>query len=130
LKLIHEIKLNARYGFAGILNGLIGGGTIWALTKIGLAPVFVNLIGFAVGIIFAFLFSRKFVFRSKGHFTSEAVRYFVAFVISYLINIGVLQACITEFLLDPLPSQGIAVSSYVIAMYMASRFYIFRRKKI
>jgi putative flippase GtrA len=127
LKLKYEIKLNVRYGFAGILNSLIGVGTIWALTKLGTMPVVANFAGFAGGLVFAFLFSRKFVFRSKGHMSFEAVRYLNAFVISYLINIAILQMCVSQFFLGALLSQGFAVSAYVISMYLASRFYIFRR---
>ena len=125
----NEIKLNLRYGVAGVLNGLFGVGAIWMLTSMGIAPIAANFIGFAVGIAFAFLLSRKFVFKSENHFSSEALRYISAFVVSYLLNIVMLQICITVFLIDALLSQGIAVLTYVISMYFASRIYIFRKNK-
>jgi putative flippase GtrA len=125
----NEIKLNFRYGLAGVLNSLFGLGAIWALTTIGIIPVAANFIGFAVGIAFAFLISRKFVFKSNDHLNSEALRYLRAFGVSYLINIAMLQMCVSVFLINALLSQGIAVTSYVICMYLASRFYIFRNNK-
>ncbi|PPD05149.1 MAG: hypothetical protein CTY29_02490 [Methylobacter sp.] len=130
LSLIEELKLNLRYGVAGGLNGLFGLSTIWLLTKLGVHPIATNFIGFLVGVAFAFLMSKKFVFRSQGHFNSEAVRYITAFCISYIINIIVLQICTAKLSMDALVSQGIAISTYVILMYSASRFYIFRKNKI
>jgi len=129
VNLINEIKLNIRYGLAGILNGFVGVGAIWILTMIGIAPIAANFIGFSAGVAFAFLVARKFVFKSDDHVTSESIRYMSAFGVCYLINIAMLQMCVSVFLLDAMTSQGMAVSSYVISMYLASRFFIFRRKK-
>lgn len=125
----NEIELNVRYGVAGLLNGLLGLSAIWVLTKIGLAPIFANFIGYAVALAFGFLNHRKFVFRSEGRFGHEAKRYMGAFVVCYLINVVILQMCVSVFLIDALLSQGIAVSSYVISMYLASRLYIFQNNK-
>lgn len=121
-----ELKLNIRYGIAGLLNSLIGLSAIWAFTIIGIVPIVANILGYAVGLAFGFLNSRKFVFRSEGHFGHEARKYIVAFAVCYLINIIMLQICIAVFLINVLLSQGIAVCSYVISMYLASRLYIFR----
>lgn len=130
MKWINEFKFNVRYGFAGILNGVVGIGSIVALTMLGVDPFLSNIAGFTIGLIFAFLFSRKFVFRSKGRFAAEAIRYITAFVLSYLVNISVLQLCLTRYQLDSLIAQGVAISSYVITMYLASRVFIFRGQKI
>lgn len=124
-----ELKLNIRYGIAGLLNSLIGLGAIWVLTIIGIAPIYANILGYAVGFAFGFLNSRKFVFRSEGRFGHEARKYVVAFAVCYLINIAVLQMCISVFFINVLFSQAIAVFSYVISMYLASRLYIFKNKK-
>ena len=127
LKWKKELKLNARYGIAGILNGLIGVSLIWLFTKLGTMPLVANFAGFAGGLVFAYLFSRKFVFRSKAHVSPEAARYFSSFVISYLINASILQISIAVLNMNALLSQSVAVIFYVISMYLASRVYIFRR---
>lgn len=93
-------------------------------------PVVANVVGFSVGMIFAFLISKKFVFKSQGRFSSEAIKYVVVFIASYLINIAVLQICISIFLINVLSSQGIAIFCYVISMYLALRLYVFRGSKI
>lgn len=121
-----EIRLNARYGFAGILNGIVGLGSIWGLTSFGVLPLIANITGFTLGLIFSFLFSRKFVFRSKGHISKEVTRFMVSFLLSYAVNVVVLQVCVLSLSLEPLLAQALAVTSYVIAMYIASRFYTFR----
>jgi putative flippase GtrA len=126
LKWKNEINLNVRYGIAGLLNSLIGLSAIWALTIMGVVPIAANILGYALGLAFGFLNSRKFVFRSAGRFGHEARKYMVAFAVCYLLNIIMLQICISVLLLNVLLSQGIAVFSYVISMYLASRLYIFR----
>jgi len=129
LNLKNEIMLNVRYGIAGILNGFVGVARSWMLTMIGMAPIAANFIGFSAGVVFAFFVARRFVFKSDDHINAESVRYMSAFGVCYLINIAVLQMCVSVFLLNAMLSQGIAVSSYVVSMYLASRFFIFRGKK-
>ncbi len=124
----NEIKLNGRYGIAGILNGCVGVGLIVVFTSIGIVPTLANFLGFLVGLVFAFTISRKFVFKSENHLNSEAIRYLTAFVICYSINMAVLQLCVLVFFLDTMLSQIIAVSFYVFSMYVASRIYIFSEK--
>lgn len=122
----NELVLNVRYAVAGVFNTFVGLGVIWGVTMIGVTPIIANLIGYAVGLAFGFLNSRRFVFRSEGHFGSEAIRYITAFVTCYLINIVTLQLSMRLFALDVFISQGLAVFSYIVSMYLASRLYIFR----
>ncbi len=123
-----EFHLNVRYGSAGLLNGLFSLSTIWILTEAGINPILVNAIGFSVGMFIGFIASRHFVFRSKAQINAQIIRYLFAFFVSYLANIFVLQLCISVFLILPLYSQGIAISTYIILMYLASRFFVFRGK--
>lgn len=121
----NEVELNSRYAAAGILNALVGLTTIWGLTKLGANPILANFMGYAIALVIAFFSSKRFVFRSEGHLTSEATRYLGSFLFCYLVNMAALYICISRYSIDPLVSQGIAVLSYVISMYLASRLFVF-----
>lgn len=126
----NEIELNSRYAITGVFNSLVGLATIWSLTKLGAVPIVANFLGYAVALSIGFLGARRFVFRSEGRFTAEAIRYLGSFAVCYLINAGALLLCISQYSIDPIIGQGIAVCCYVISMYMASRLFVFSRKHL
>jgi putative flippase GtrA len=117
--------LNARYAASGLLNTLIGFSAIWFFAFLGAAPALANMLGYAVALSIAFLNARSFVFRSEGHLTHEAVRYAGSFIGCYALNLLVLFVCIERLSLPVMVGQAIAVSSYVVTMYLASRLFIF-----
>ena len=125
-----EAQLNARYGFAGILNGAFGLSTIYLLTYYQINPNIVNLMGFAVGITVGFIASRFFVFRSTDKIKSQLMRYLFSFILCYLANILMLNICLRIMLLEPIFAQMIAVFIYIFLMYLASRFFIFTDKEL
>jgi putative flippase GtrA len=122
----NELALNARYGIAGVLNTLFGIGAIWGFTLIGLPPIVANLFGYAVALAFSFLNSKTFVFRSEGGFQVEGYKYLASFAVCYLINIATLSISVSLTSLNVMISQGLAVTAYVVSMYVASRLYVFR----
>ena len=125
LKWQRELLFNLRYAVAGVFNGLVGLTTIWVLTKLGALPVVSNFLGFVIPLSIGFLNARRFVFRSEGRLSTEAIRYLVSFSFCYLINLTVLYLCIAWASIEILLSQGIAVCSYVISMYLSSRLFVF-----
>lgn len=126
----NNLKLEAtylgRYAGSGILNTLVGFGLIFSAMAIGLSPLVANCIGYFVGFSLGFILTKKWVFRSKGHFLFENIRYVVAFLVSFCFNLFVLHSCVNIFRIDPLLSQLIAGASYTSLMFLLSRFFVFR----
>lgn len=121
-----EFRLNARYAASGALNTVLGFTAIAVFTKMGLAPVLANIFGYGIALSVGFTNAKHFVFRSGGHITREATRYLTAFAVCYAINLAVLYLCLSRSVL-PLIAQGVAVCSYVVSMYTASRLFVFPR---
>jgi putative flippase GtrA len=120
-----ELAFNIRYGCSGLLNTAVGIGAIWMFSFAGLSPVMANVAGYGIGLMVAFLVSRRYVFKSNGHFKHESLKYMLAFCVCYLINILVLQMSLSIFLLDIMLAQGVAVAAYIVSMYVASRLFVF-----
>ena len=85
------IKQAAKFGVVGVLNTLLSLAIIWIMTKkMGSAEATANLTGYIAGLINSFFLNRKWTFRSKGKVFGGAVKFFLVFVVCYLLQFGVL----------------------------------------
>ncbi len=123
-----EALFHGRYALAGILNGIVGVGAIWLLTGLGAHPAMANFLGYGAALAVGFVGAKRFVFRSQGRVTPEALRYLASFATCYLINLGTLFACLSWLAIRPIWAQGAAILSYVTSMYLLSRLFVFSGK--
>jgi len=115
-----------RYAGSGLLNTLAGFSVIFALMALGISPIIANVGGYLFGLILGFFLSKKVVFRSKGHISSESLRYLVAFFVCFFLNLIALQIALDVFRWEAIFAQLLAASTYTIMMYLLSRFLVFR----
>lgn len=120
-----EFSYVLRYSLAGVINAIVGLGSIFLLMDIGVSAVLANLTGYALALSIAFVVGKTFVFRSKGRSGPESVRYLIAFLLSFLCNLAVLQLALKFFEFRPWVSQGLAIASYVVVMYLCGRLFVF-----
>jgi putative flippase GtrA len=126
----NEVKRLTRYAGSGVINTIIGFIVIFSAMALGISPMISNVAGYAVGLMLGFVFSKKFVFRSNGHFVTESVRYVVAFIISFLLNLLVLRIALIYSNYHVVASQVAAGASYTILMYVLARIYVFRGTRV
>ncbi len=117
-----------RYLGSGVVNTIIGFAVIFALLAAGAQPLWANVGGYGAGLALGFLFSRKLVFRSNGHWSGEGVRYLLAFALCFLLNLAVLRVLL-GFSLHVAAAQVVASAAYTVAMYAMQRVFVFRRKR-
>lgn len=118
-----------RYTGSGAVNTLVGFSVIFIAMAVGFSPMVSNIAGFAVGFSLGFILSKKFVFRSNGHFVGESVRYLIAFIAAFLFNLLVLHLALNQLGIRPVPAQIIAALSYTVLMYILARFFVFSSSK-
>lgn len=121
----NEAAYITRYTGSGAVNTIVGFIVILSAMALGFSPIISNIAGYAVGFTLGFVLSKKFVFRSEGHFVAESVRYLIAFIISFLFNLLVLRIAITYFDVHAIVSQVFAAISYTMLMYILTRFFVF-----
>lgn len=114
-----------RYVSSGSLNTMTGFAVIFLLMWLGFSPFLANVAGYTVGFILGFILTKKFVFRSNGHFVVESFRYLGAFAISFLVNILVLRLSLDAIELDAVAAQLVAAGSYTLLMYLLTRLFVF-----
>lgn len=114
-----------RFAISGGLNTLVGFGVIFLLMSAGMHPVLANVLGYTVGFIQSFFFSKKFVFRSNGKLGTEGIRYLYLFIVCFLLNLAALKILLA-YEIDPLIAQAVAACTYSGFMYVLSALLVFR----
>ena len=120
-----EATYITRYAGSGLINTIVGFIVILSAMALGFSPMVSNVAGYAVGFTLGFVLSKKFVFRSNGHFVAESIRYLIAFVISFLLNLLVLRLALMYLDFNVVASQAIAAVAYTLLMYILTRLFVF-----
>jgi putative flippase GtrA len=123
--LLKEARYVMRYLGSGVFNSIVGFSVIFIAMALGISPMLSNILGYVFGLTLAFTLSKKFVFRSNGHVATESVRFLVAFMIAFLVNLFVLHVSLVYLNLQPVISQLAAAASYTSLMYLLSRYFVF-----
>ncbi len=124
-----EAKCLTRYAGSGLINTLAGFAVIFSAMALGFSPVVANVAGYALGFTLGFVLSKKFVFRSNGHFVAESIRYLAAFIISFLFNLLVLRFALLYANFPAAASQVVAAVAYTLLMYLLTRLFVFGAAK-
>ena len=117
-----------RYAGSGVINTIVGFIVIFSAMAVGFSPVVSNVAGYVVGFMLGFVVSKKFVFRSNGHFVAESIRYLIAFIVSFLFNLVILRLAL-GLNFHVVISQIAAAVSYTLLMYLLTRLFVFRHTK-
>lgn len=116
-----------RYAGSGVVNTLVGFSIIFLMMGAGVSPLVSNIAGYSVGFVLGFVVSKKIVFRSNGSFIWESVRYLVAFLLAFALNLIVLHVLLTWTELPPVFLQVVAAICYTTLMYCLTRYFVFSR---
>lgn len=118
-----ESALITRYAGSGALNTVAGFAVIFALMALEFSPYVANIGGYLVGFILGFVVSKKFVFRSNGHFVTESLRYLLAFLVCFFLNLLALKLALTRT--NAIAAQIVSAVIYTGAMYLFTRWFVF-----
>jgi putative flippase GtrA len=124
-----EKTVIARYLLSGVANTLFGFGLIFGLMLLEVSAYIANLGGYIGGLLLGFFVSRKFVFDIKGTISRQFFRYILSFAACVATNLFVLTLAIEYFNINQVFSQFLAAASYTTAMFLMSRFYVFKNTK-
>ena len=113
-----------KYLGTGVVNTIIGFAVILLLMWHGAPPVWANVGGYAVGLLLGFVFSKRLVLRSMGHWSAEGLRYLLAFGFCFLLNLVVLDRALHAFPAHEAVAQIPASISYTVTMYALLRLFV------
>jgi len=113
-----------KYCLVGVLNTLVTLGVIYLCKSVlGWNPYLSNALGYVCGVINSFMFNKQWVFRSRGAYRREALRFVAGFGLCYLVQLAVvwlLTRSIGDF---NYVFSGIVLSGYGIATLVGNVVY-------
>ena len=121
-----EIEV-VRFSVVGVLNTAVGLATIFvAKAALGLGDVVANLLGYGVGLAMSFVLNKRWTFGDAGGAVPAAVRFVLAFVAAYLLNLLTVLSLRDHFLVDAYVAQALGVVPYTIVFFLLSRSFVFQ----
>lgn len=119
---------SVRYVLVGCSNTAVGFAVIWiALRCFGLGNVAANIVGYSVAFLWSFALNRKWTFYHQGAVGSALLRYLLATLLAYGLNLLVVvvaERCLSR---GSLFVQIDGMVTYTAAAYLGARYYVFRR---
>lgn len=117
---------SVRYLLVGFSNTAVGFAVIWvALRCFGFSNVTANATGYSVAFLWSFALNRKWTFYHKGAVGSALVRYLLATLAAYGMNL--LVVILVERRLSPgsLFIQIDGMLTYTAVAYIGARYFVF-----
>lgn len=135
IRLVHDQRV--AFLVVGVINTLVGFAIFVACSEsVGhfvdhqcgtVAAALATLgISYVLGVLFAFVMHRRFVFRVRGHVLRDLVRFESVYLTALGIN-AVALPVLVELGLPRIPAQAIIVASTSLLSYFGHRHFSFRR---
>lgn len=120
------LRQAVKFGLVGTVNTAVGLLVIYSLMLgFDFSPVFSNVGGYAVGLCVSFTLNSLWTFRQPMSLNT-ALRFLLAFVISYGVNLAVLLILIGPVRMSAEWAQILAIMSYTMSFFVISRMLVFR----
>ena len=120
-----------RYLLVGIWNTIFGYG-FFAILEITLGHVvpymLVLVVAQVVSTVMAYVLYRYLVFKVRGHFWRDLVRFSLVYAAAFAVNLVLLPVMVSGLGWNVLLSQALIVGGTVIASFFAHRNFSFRRR--
>jgi putative flippase GtrA len=116
-----------RFALTGVLNTLVGLGTIFALKWcVGMNDSTANLLGYGVGLVVSYLVNSRWTFRYRQSLLPVLPQYLLVILIAYLVNLAVVHWCIGELQFNSYMAQACGVIPYATLSYTLLRWFVFK----
>lgn len=114
-----------RYGVVGVLNNLLGYLIYLLVTWLWLDPKVAVTLMYPIGAVTAYLGHAKFAFAYSGRPSRGIIRYAIAHLIGYGVNIGMLYV-FSDWLGYPHQMvQAVAIVAVAGILYLLFRYFVF-----
>ena len=111
----------------GLANTAVGYAVILVLHYgLGFGPMLANVGGYAIGAALSYGLNRRFTFASDRPHGQALPRFGIAMMSCFALNLAVLKVGMSVLALPVALAQALAMASFTISFYLASRFLVFR----
>ena len=114
-----------RYAFVGLSSNLVLYLAYLGLTALGMGPRLAMSILYAVGVTVTFAVNRRWSFSHDGLGGSAFVRYVMAYLAGYLINLGLLSFGVGRLHLPHQAVQAAAIVIVAVSLFLMHKYWVF-----
>ena len=86
-----------KFGFVGVLNTIVGYGAYFLLIKLSVFYMASLLCSHIIGAIHSYFWNKYFTFKSDKKSIKEIIRFASVYVVTFLINLGILSLLVERF---------------------------------
>lgn len=123
-----EIRRLVKYSLAGVVNTGVGFGSfLLFFYLVGLSVYVANALGYFVALVVAYLLNRFWVFESMSARKHSVLIFFLSFAVAFGLNQATLLLLVDGIGVPPLVSQVAAMVVYTGVFYLLNRFLVFAR---
>lgn len=113
------------YALIGVLTNLSGYSFYLLLTYSGGTPKLTMTAMYAIGVVVSFFANRKFTFRHDGHIGAAGVRFMIAHLFGYLLNMLLLVMLVDSMGFPHQIVQAVAIVVVAVVLFFLSRIFVF-----
>lgn len=117
-----------RYGIVGVLNNLLGYLIYLLITWFWLDPKIVVTLMYPIGAVTAYYGHAKYAFSYNGRHSHGLVRYFIAHLIGYGTNIGMLYLFWNRLSYPHQLVQAVAIVVVAGVLFLLFRYFVFSER--
>ncbi len=119
-----------RFGLVGVVNTAFGYGVFIALElSVGHVLHYLVILGIShvLGVLEAYVLQRWLVFRVRGHWWRDLLRFWSVYLVALAFNAAALPLLHEVLGIAVIPAQGIVLLVSALGTYVAHRNFSFRR---
>lgn len=117
------------YALFGALINLVGYAFYLLLTYLGSTPKLTMTALYSIGALVGFVANRRITFRHRGHIGAAGLRYLLAQLMGYLLNLLLLLVFVDWLGFEHRVVQGTAIIAVAVFLFFLSRFFVFPRRE-
>ena len=121
------MKQLLRYAVVGIASNVAGYLAYLAVTAIGIGPKSAMTGLYALGALVSFLGNRRWTFAHRGSVSGSALRFAVAHVLGYLLNLAILVVFVDHLGFAHQAVQAVAIVVVALFLFTLFRTFVFPR---
>ncbi|MDZ7832245.1 MAG: GtrA family protein [Desulfobacterales bacterium] len=115
-----------RYGIVGTTTNVSGYLIfVFFTTVLNLSPVLTVSIFYPFFLILAFYFNKNWSFRHKGDISKSVVKYLIAYLGCYILNVGALKLFYEYLGYSHLIVQAVAICVLALILFMTQKYWVF-----
>lgn len=121
-----------RFGLVGVVNTAFGYGVFIALQlTLGTVTHYLVVLGIShvLGVLWSYVLQRRLVFRVRGHWWRDLMRFWSVYLVSLGFNAVALPLLHEVVHIPVIPAQGIVLLVSALGTYVAHRSFSFRRPR-